>query len=80
MNILIFLYWEEKVCKSHIPVGRIQNETDLVDIDLTEALKVLHDRDWVSLEKNRGVIEIRILDKGRSIIECLIPHAWWWKG
>ena len=72
MKILIFLYWEEKVCKGPIPVGRIQDETDLADIDLIEALKVLHDRDWISLERDKGANEVRITDKGKIRADQLL--------
>lgn len=72
MKILVFLYWEDKACKGHIPVDRIQNEIDLVDVDLTEVLKELNSRDWISLERNRGVLEVRIIDKGKIKVEQLL--------
>jgi hypothetical protein len=72
MNILIFLYWEEKVSKDHIPISRIQNEIEIGDVDLTEVLKVLYDYDWISLERNRGIIKVRILDKGKIRAEQLL--------
>jgi len=66
-KLLELLYWEVKVDPNYLTVDKIQEETDLTDVNIQDGLNLLHEDGFVECnirEKDVRIIEAKITMRG----------------